>query len=111
MLPRDRLASRLTALGSFTANNSVQPGGIHPLPGQTTGGNGAVTGSEVTFSVNFTTPFNLPAGHYFFVPQVEVRRRGIFLALGSEADCATGNAFPRRLHRSSELDTRSNVGP
>src|SRR5262249_28808673 len=25
---------------SFTALNSVQPGGIHPTPGQTTGGNG-----------------------------------------------------------------------
>jgi hypothetical protein len=31
-----------------------------------------VTGSEVQFSVNFTTPFDLLAGHYFFVPQVEV---------------------------------------
>src|SRR4051794_24017109 len=51
------LSLQTTAMGSFTANNSVQPGGIHPLPGQATGGNGAVTGSEVTFSVNFTTPF------------------------------------------------------
>jgi hypothetical protein len=57
---------------SFTANNSVQPGGIHPIPGQTTLGNGPVTGEEVEFSVNFTTPIDLPAGHYFFVPQVEV---------------------------------------
>jgi hypothetical protein len=66
------LSFQTQALGTFTANNSVQPGGIHPLPGQTTGGNGAVTGSEVTFSVKFTTPFDLLAGHYFFVPQVEV---------------------------------------
>ena len=66
------LSFQTQALGTFTANNSVQPGGIHPLPGQTTGGNGPVTGSEVKFSVNFTTPFNLLAGHYFFVPQVEV---------------------------------------
>ena len=58
--------------GSFTAANSVQPGGIHPKPGQTTGGNGPVTGEEVQFDVNFTTPFTLAAGHYFFVPQVEV---------------------------------------
>ena len=33
----------------FTANNSVQPGGIHPLPNVTTGGNGPVTGQEVEF--------------------------------------------------------------
>src|SRR5437763_11583275 len=52
---------------TFTAINSVQPGGIHPMPGQTTGGNGPVTGEEVRFLVNFTNPVNLPPGHYFFV--------------------------------------------
>jgi hypothetical protein len=57
---------------SFTAGNSVQPGGIHPQPNQTTKGNGPVTGEEVQFNVNFTTPFDLLAGQYFFVPQVEV---------------------------------------
>ena len=56
----------------FTAANSVQPGGIHPQSGQTTGGNGPVTGEEVQFNVTFSTPFDLPADHYFFVPQVEV---------------------------------------
>jgi hypothetical protein len=57
---------------SFTAANSIAPGGIHPKPGDTTGGNGAVTGEEVQFNVLFTTPFDLPADHYFFVPQVEI---------------------------------------
>jgi hypothetical protein len=59
---------------TFTALNSVQPGGI-PTPFVTsTGGNGPVTGQEVEFDVTFTTPFDLPAdpGHFFFVPQVEV---------------------------------------
>jgi hypothetical protein len=65
-----------TALGTFMANNSVQPGGIHPKPGQTTGGNGAITGMEVQFNVTFTTPFTLPADHYFFVPQVEIVEPG-----------------------------------
>src|SRR5215813_2667058 len=57
---------------SFTALNSVQPGGIHPLPGLTTGGDKAITGQEVEFAVTFTTPFSLPPDHYFFVPQVEI---------------------------------------
>jgi len=57
---------------SFTTLNSVKPGGIHPLPNQTTGGDGPVTGEEVEFGVNFLRPFDLPADHYFFVPQVEV---------------------------------------
>ena len=61
-----------TDLGAFSANNSVRPGGIHPQPGQTTGGNGSISGEEVEFGVNFTTPLELPPDHYFFVPQVEV---------------------------------------
>src|SRR5262249_32860303 len=67
---------------SLTALNSIQPGGI-PIPGLTpTGGTGAVTGTEVEFDVNFTTPFDLPADHYFFVPQVEITTpSGDFLGL------------------------------
>jgi hypothetical protein len=61
-----------TNLGTFTALNSVQPGGIHPMPGQTTGGNGSITGQEVQFNVKFTIPINLTPDHYFFVPQVQV---------------------------------------
>lgn len=57
---------------AFAASNSVQPGGIHASPNQTTGGDGAVSGEEVRFDVTFSTPFNLPADHYFFVPQVAV---------------------------------------
>ena len=57
--------------GSFTAANSVV-NGVHPSPNQTTGGDGAVTGTEVLFTVDFVTPFDLAADHYFFVPQVEV---------------------------------------
>jgi len=57
---------------TFTANNSVQPSGIHPQPGQTTGGDGAITGEEVRFDIDFTNPLNLTPGHYFFVPQVEL---------------------------------------
>lgn len=55
---------------NFTALNSVQPGGIHPFPGQRTQGNGPLTGQEIQLDVTFTVPFDLPADHYFFVPQV-----------------------------------------
>jgi hypothetical protein len=54
---------------SFTASNSVV-NGIHPKPNQTTGGEGAQTGQEIQFVVTLNTPINLPADHYFFVPQV-----------------------------------------
>jgi hypothetical protein len=70
---RDTASSNLTFsttdLGSFTAANSVL-NGIHPSPNEFTGGEGSVTGEEVVFNVNFATPFDLPADHYFFVPQV-----------------------------------------
>ena len=74
---RDTASGNLTFMTDdlgpgFTANNSVKPGGIHPTPNQTTGGDGPVTGEEVEFDVTFTTPFDLPPGHYFFVPHVEV---------------------------------------
>jgi len=54
---------------SFTAANSVDTG-IHPFPNQTTLGDGPVTAQEIEIGVTFTTPFTLPADHYFFVPQV-----------------------------------------
>jgi hypothetical protein len=57
---------------TFMALNSVQPGGIHPMPGQTTLGNGPITGQEVEFNISLLTPFDLTPGHYFFVPQVDV---------------------------------------
>lgn len=69
--------STLTSLSNFTAANSVF-NGIHPIPNQTTGGEGPVSGREVIFQVKFTTPFTLPADHYFFVPQVEARRGDFF---------------------------------
>jgi hypothetical protein len=61
----------------FTAANSVL-NGIHALPNQTTGGEGAVSGKEVRFDVTFSTPFDLPADHYFFVPQVELKKGDFF---------------------------------
>ncbi|MDD5324508.1 MAG: PEP-CTERM sorting domain-containing protein [Polaromonas sp.] len=77
---------------SFTALNSVL-NGINKIPNQTTGGEGPVTGQEVTFSVTFTTPFDLPADHYFFVPQVQVAG-GEFLWLSAARPIvAPGTSF------------------
>src|SRR5215471_8443944 len=47
------------AAASFMVMNSVTPGGIHPMPGQTTGGNGPLTGEEVRITVNLSDTFNL----------------------------------------------------
>ena len=79
--------------GTFTALNSIQPGGIHPIPNQTTGGNGPVTGQEVQFSITFTDPFDLPANHYFFIPQVQVGGGEFLWLSGSRPIVPPGTPF------------------
>ena len=78
---------------SFTANNSVL-NGIHPMPGQFTGGDGAVTGQEVTFNISFSSALSLPADHYFFIPQVQLTS-GEFLWLSAPRPIVPpGVSFP-----------------
>jgi hypothetical protein len=79
--------------GTFTALNSIQPGGIHPSPNQTTMGNGPVTGQEVQFNITFTDPFDLPADHYFFIPQVQVGGGEFLWLTGSRPIVPPGTPF------------------
>jgi hypothetical protein len=54
--------------GSFTAQASVSSA---DKIGAKSKGNGEATGEEVEFDITFREhPLDLPAGHYFFVPQV-----------------------------------------
>ena len=91
---------------SFTAANSVV-NGIHTFPNQFTGGEGAVTGEEVSFDISFLTPFSLGADHYFFVPQVELTD-GDFLWLSAPKPIvAPGTPFTPDLQswiRNGDLD-------
>ena len=57
--------------GLFAAANSVL-NGINKSANELTGGKSPVSGEEVRFDVAFTTPFDLPAGHYFLMPQVQL---------------------------------------
>ena len=97
---RDTAAANLSFTANvlsaaFTAGNSVL-NGINLKPNQRTGGEGPVTGQEVAFDVSFTTPFSLPADHYFFVPQVEVTDPdGEFMWLSAPKPIvAPGTPFP-----------------
>jgi hypothetical protein len=58
-------------MGSFTVSNSVVDG-IHasPPPFPFTGGEGSMTGQEVLITVMFNPAIALPAGEYFFRPEV-----------------------------------------
>ena len=79
---------------TFTALNSVQPGGIHPLPNVATGGNGPLTGQEVRINVSFATPFDLPPDHYFFVPQVLLTNGGQFYWLSASRPISGAGTTP-----------------
>jgi hypothetical protein len=83
----------MTLSAQFTALNSVL-NGINPIPGQFTGGEGAVTGAEVQFSVSFSTPFDLPEDHYFFVPQVQVTGGEFYWLSAPRPIVPPGTPFP-----------------
>jgi hypothetical protein len=66
--------------GSFSVLKSVV-NGINPTPSKT-GGEGSASGEEVQITVTFTKPIVLPAGQYFFRPDVLVNG-GDFLYLSA----------------------------
>jgi PEP-CTERM motif len=73
---------------SFTVANSIVNG-----ISVGAGGEGAVTGQEVRFNVSFSTPFELPADHYFFVPQVELSSGDFLWLSASKPPVAPGTPF------------------
>jgi len=93
---------------TFTTVNSVL-NGINKAPNQFTGGDGSATGEVVSFNVAFTTPFDLPADHYFFVPQV-LLTSGDFFWLSAPRPITSGTPFPpgftdlQTWMRNSDLD-------
>jgi hypothetical protein len=84
---RDSVAGTLsftpfTVSADFPVLNTVI-NGIHPSPGEFTGGEGPATGEEVLIRVDFTTPVVLPADHYFFRPEALLSGGGNFLFLSA----------------------------
>ena len=68
------------------ANSSVPTtviNGINKKPNSTTHGEPSATGEEVEIAITFTNPILLPAGHYFFRPEVLVTGGGDFLFLSA----------------------------
>jgi hypothetical protein len=78
---------------TFAAANSVL-NGIHPFPNFHTGGDSGVTGQEVQFNVIFSTPFSLLAGHYFYVPQVQLSSGDFFWLSAPRPIVPPGTSFP-----------------
>ena len=83
------LTFAVTNLGNASTTNSVL-NGINPIPLQTTGGEGPATGALIRIDVTLVSPFRLPPGHYFFVPQVRTNNGVTFFWLS-----AAGNNPPQ----------------
>jgi hypothetical protein len=81
-----------TLASGFSVPNSVIDG-IHPSPGQTTGGEGPARGNEVVVDVSLNNDIVLAPGHYFFVPQVQLSD-GTFLWLSASRPIAGVGSTP-----------------
>ena len=92
---------------TFTVQNSVL-NGINAFPNQLTGGEGPRTGQEVRIDFDFANPIFLPAGHYFFVPQVPLTSvSNNFFWLSASRPISTGFNFAPDLQawiRNDNLD-------
>ena len=95
---------------TFTASNSVL-NGINPKPNVKTGGEGSVTGEEVKFNVTFSTPFSLPADHYFFVPQVQLSSGDFFWLSAPRPIVPPGTPFPAGFTDLQEWIRNENLDP
>lgn len=78
---------------SFTASNSVL-NGINKSPGQTTGGEGSVSGEEVQFSLTFPGGITLPPDHYFFKPEVGLSNGDFYWLSATRPFSGTGSFTP-----------------
>ena len=86
---------------THTQNNSVSvPNSVVNIinPGASsaatiTGGEGVQSGEEVRFEFTLATPFDLQAGHYFFVPQVQLDN-GNFLWLSAAKPASAFGSTP-----------------
>ena len=88
-------------LGAFSVDNTVVNG-----LSVGAGGEGPATGDQVLLQAQFTTPFDLAAGHYFIVPQVGLTS-GQFLWLSAARPIVGGTPFNPDLQswmRNADLD-------
>jgi len=93
------LAVRVASLNSnFTVQNKVINGINKMIAGDptttVTHGEGPETGQEVRIDIVFRNPILLPAGHYFFRPEVQVAGGRFLFASAPKPIVAPGTAIP-----------------
>lgn len=93
---RDSKSSSLRFIASQVSDFEVQNtvvDGVNKVPLQLTHGEGPARGEQVEIRITFKEPLFLPAGHYFFRPEVEVSG-GNFLFLSAPRPITSGTPFP-----------------
>lgn len=96
---KQTLAARVALLNAnFTVQNKVINGINKLIPGNPTStithGEGQETGQEVRIDIIFRNPILLPAGHYFFRPEVQVAGGHFLFASAPKPIVAPGTAIP-----------------
>jgi hypothetical protein len=102
------LSFAATAVSPFTVQNTVVNGinGVTPL----THGEGPASGEEVEIDITFNVPIFLPAGHYFFRPEVQLSS-GNFLFLSAPKPITSGTPFPAGFTDLQAWIRNSNLAP
>jgi len=99
--------SRTAVSGAFAEINEYGQDGGHVHASWIASAKGPVTGQEVLFDIVFTTPFDLPAGHYFFVPTIQISGDEFFWLSAPKPIVAPGTPFAPDLQswiRNQDLD-------
>jgi hypothetical protein len=92
---RERTAGTLAISAQVLSTNFMVSNTVVNKVSVKTGGEGPRTGEEVKITITFTTPIILPAGHYFFRPEV-LLTSGDFLYLSGPRPIVSpaGTPFP-----------------
>jgi hypothetical protein len=93
---RDSNGSTLRFIASQISDFEVQNtviDGVNKVTLQLTHGEGPARGEQVEIRITFKEPLFLPAGHYFFRPEVELSS-GNFLFLSAPRPITSGTPFP-----------------
>ncbi len=98
-----------TRISDFQVQNTVVDG-INKSPNQLTHGEGSASGEQVEIGIAFNPPLFLPAGHYFFRPEVEVSG-GNFLFISAPRPITSGTPFPTGITDLQAWIRNANLNP
>jgi hypothetical protein len=109
---RERTAGTLATSAQILSANFMVSNTVVNKISVKTGGEGPRSGEEVKITITFTTPIILPAGHYFFRPEV-LLTSGDFLYLSGPRPIVSpaGTPFPTGVTDLQAWIRNSNLAP